>query len=103
MSVFKERLKEVSSFFNNNDVILGYRKFMDCAMDTQDLTIYREVIQLTDWKEKHPEKEQELIEKATSILEKISQIPVLEYNASTPIVTGNGIVKSYGKNRFTLG
>ena len=103
MSVFKERLKEVSSFFNNNDVILGYRKFMDCAMDTQDLTIYKEVIQLTDWKEKHPEKEQELIKKATSILEKISQIPVLEYNASAPIVSGNGIVKNYGKNRFTLG
>ena len=76
MSKSEERIKEVLAFFKNKDTVLGYRKFMDCAIDTQDLTIYKEVIELTDWKEQFPDKENELIEKATTILNKISKIVI---------------------------
>lgn len=103
MSKSEERIKEVLAFFKNKDTVLGYRKFMDCAIDTQDLTIYKEVIELTDWKEQFPDKENELIEKATTILNKISKIAIEEYNVQTPILTATNIVKSYGQNRFTLG
>jgi len=32
------RIKDVISFFENRDTYLGYRKLMDCAIDTQDLS-----------------------------------------------------------------
>jgi len=103
MSKAEARIKEVISFFKNKDTVLGYRKLMDCVIDTQDLNIYREVIELTDWKEKHPEKEEELIEKSLFILKRVSKINISEYDINNPVVIGTNLTKSYGNNRFKLG
>ncbi|MAB49696.1 MAG: ABC transporter ATP-binding protein [Flavobacteriaceae bacterium] len=103
MSKAEARVKEVISFFKNNDTVLGYRKLMDCVIDTQDLNLYREVISLTDWKEKHPEQEEELINRSLNILDQVSKIPVTEYNTENPVVVGSDLIKSYGQNRFKLG
>ena len=103
MSKAEARIQEVISFFKNKDLVLGYRKLMDCVIDTQDLDLYREVIDLTDWKEKFPEKEPELIERSLVILERVSKIPIIEYNTNNPVVVGSNLIKSYGYNRFKLG
>lgn len=103
MSKAKARIKEVISFFDNKDTVLGYRKLMDCVIDTQNLDIYKEVIELTDWKERFPDKEDELIEKSLTILERVSEIEIKEYNVNNPVVIGNSLIKSYGHNRFKLG
>ncbi|MEO1033107.1 MAG: ATP-binding cassette domain-containing protein [Bacteroidota bacterium] len=103
MSKTEARIKEVASFFKNNDTVLGYRKLMDCVIDTQDLDIYNDIILLTDWKEKHPDNEKELIKRSLKILERVSKVPITEYNAENPLVTGENLIKSYGQNRFKLG
>ncbi|WP_299123726.1 ATP-binding cassette domain-containing protein [uncultured Winogradskyella sp.] len=103
MSKAEARIKEVISFFKNKDTVLGYRKLMDCVIDTQDLDIYKEVIALTDWKEQFPEKEDELIEKSLVILERVSKLPITEYDINNPVVIGTDLTKSYGHNRFKLG
>lgn len=103
MSKAEARIREVISFFKNKDTVLGFRKLMDCVIDTQDLEIYREVIELTDWKEKHPENESELIERSLTILECVSKITISEYETNNPVVIGSNLVKSYGYNRFKLG
>ncbi len=103
MTKAEARIKDVISFFNNKDTFLGYRKLMDCALDTQNMDIYKAVISLTDWKEKHPDNEHEFIEKSLTLLEKISKIPITEYNTAQTTVVATGIIKSYGTNRFTLG
>jgi ABC-2 type transport system ATP-binding protein len=103
MSKAKARVKEVLSFFKNKDTVLGYRKLMDCVIDTQDLDLYKEVIELTDWKEQFPEKENEFIEKSLTILEHVSKIEINEYDIDNHVVIGNNLIKSYGHNRFKLG
>ncbi|WP_346881496.1 ABC transporter ATP-binding protein [uncultured Algibacter sp.] len=103
MTKAEVRIKEVTSFFKNRDIDLGYRKLMDCAIDTQDLKIYDDLITLTDWKENHPLDEDLLITKSLEILDKIAQIPITECNTSHPVVKGKELKKSYGTNRFTLG
>ncbi|MUU78245.1 ATP-binding cassette domain-containing protein [Winogradskyella endarachnes] len=103
MSKAEARIEEVISFYKNKDTVLGYRKLMDCVIDTQDLNLYRQIIDLTDWKEKHPKNETEFIEKSLAILELVSKIPITEYNTNNPVVIGSGLTKSYGINRFQLG
>ncbi|WP_299100745.1 ATP-binding cassette domain-containing protein [uncultured Winogradskyella sp.] len=103
MSKAEDRIKEVISFYNNNDTVLGYRKLMDCVIDTQDLNLYKEVIELTDWKEKHPEQDDEFIKKSLAILDQVSKIPITAYNTNNPVVVGKSLSKSYGVNRFKLG
>ena len=100
MTKAEARIKEVVIFFENKDTFLGYRKLMDCAIDTQNLDIYNEVIALTDWKEKFPKEEDELIKRSLQVLNKIAKIPIEDYNTEKPVVTGSNIIKSYGVDRF---
>ncbi len=103
MSKAEARIREVASFFENNDIFLGYRKLMDCAIDTQNLDIYNKIIDLTDWKEKNPLKEELFKEKSLEILNIISKIQIKEHNSKTPVLEGIELTKSYGSNRFKLG
>ncbi|WP_292011180.1 ABC transporter ATP-binding protein [Chryseobacterium sp.] len=103
MTKHQQRVKEVEDFFNNKDTVLGFRKLLDCAMDTQDMGIYKEAIALTDWKEQNPESTDEFIGKSRVLLQKIEKVSVQEYPVEKPIITAKNIQKSYGSNRFSLG
>ncbi len=103
MNKAEAKIKDVITFFENKDTFLGYRKLMDCAIDTQDLDIYKAVIDLTDWKERHPQETDKLIKQCLDLLQDIAKIPVAETQNDSPVVTGKNLVKSYGFNRFSLG
>jgi len=55
MSLHQIRVKEVFNFLENKDILLGFRKLLDCVADTQNMNIYKKAIELTEWKETHPE------------------------------------------------
>ncbi|MCD1117438.1 ABC transporter ATP-binding protein [Chryseobacterium turcicum] len=103
MTKHQHRVNEVYHFFDNKDTVLGFRKLLDCAMDTQNMKIYREAIELTDWKEKFPTYTEELIEKSKILLHKIEKIPVQEHVTEKSVLRARNILKSYGNNRFSLG
>lgn len=103
MLAYEKRIKEVASFFENKDTVLGFRKLMDCAIDTQNLDIYNDVISLTDWNAKNPEKGEEFITKSLAVLDKISKFPVEASSVEKPIIMAKEITKSYKKRSFTLG
>ena len=103
MTKHQQRVVEVKHFFDNKDTVLGFRKLMDCAMDTQNMDIYKEAIELTDWKEKYPDYIEELIKKSNDLLLKIEKIPVQEHPLEPSVLRARNIMKSYGSNRFSLG
>lgn len=67
MKLYQKRIKEAEQFFESDDTFLGYRKLLDCAMDTQNMLIYGEAIELTDWKEKNPEQTAVFVTKAKDL------------------------------------
>lgn len=103
MTKHQHRVNEVYHFFENKDTVLGFRKLLDCAMDTQNMEIYKEATELTDWKEKYPTYTEELIEKSKNLLQKIEKIPVQEHSLEKSVLRARNILKSYGSNRFSLG
>ncbi|WP_315056291.1 ATP-binding cassette domain-containing protein, partial [Chryseobacterium indoltheticum] len=103
MTKHQQRVAEVYHFFDNKDTVLGFRKLLDCAIDTQDMSIYKEAIDLTDWKETHNHAIDELIEKSKNLLAKIEKVHVKEHISEHSVLKAKDIVKSYGSNRFSLG
>ncbi|REC40882.1 MULTISPECIES: ATP-binding cassette domain-containing protein [Chryseobacterium] len=103
MTKHQKRVAEVYHFFDNKDTVLGFRKLLDCAMDTQNMEIYKEAVALTDWKEQFPSYTDELIEKSKNLLQKIEKIPVKEQSLEKSVLRARNILKSYGSNRFSLG
>ncbi|SHJ97336.1 ABC transporter ATP-binding protein [Epilithonimonas mollis] len=103
MTKHQQRVRDVFHFFDNNDTVLGFRKLLDCAMDTQDMGIYKTAVELTDWKEKNPDNTYDLTEKSRRFLAEIEMVEVKEYPTEIAVLKANDIQKSYGSNRFSLG
>ncbi|PPK96609.1 ABC-2 type transport system ATP-binding protein [Nonlabens xylanidelens] len=103
MSLYLQRLEEVKSFFDNKDTVLGYRKLMDCAMDTQDMDVYKKMIALTDWKEQHVNNETGLISRSMEVLSLLQTKKVEPASTQGPVITASDITKTYGRSGFQLG
>lgn len=103
MTKHQQRVAEVYHFFDNKDTVLGFRKLLDCAVDTQDMEIYREAVALTDWKETHNHSVEELNSRSKDLLDKIGKISVEEHPEKEAVLRARNIVKSYGRRRFSLG
>lgn len=103
MSLYKQRLKEVHTFFENKDTVLGFRKLMDCAADTQNMDVYKQVIDLTSWKERHPDEEEQLIVKSLQLIDVLDRFKIVPAAIENPIIAAKAIVKSYGASKFELG
>ncbi|GEN76942.1 ABC transporter ATP-binding protein [Chryseobacterium hagamense] len=103
MTKYQQRVAEIYHFFDNKDTVLGLRKLLDCAMDTQNMEIYREAVELTDWKETHSHSVEELSGRSKDLLDKMGKIGVEERVEKEAVLRARNIVKSYGSRRFSLG
>lgn len=103
MSRHQQRVEEVRRFFADKDTVPGFRKLLDCTMDTQNMELYQEAIALTDWRDKNPELLEDFIQKSLELLDKVEKISVSEFGSEIPVLTAKNIEKSYGRNTFSLG
>ncbi|MBO9593773.1 MAG: ABC transporter ATP-binding protein [Niabella sp.] len=103
MGKTQTRILETAAFFTNNDTVPGFRKLMDLAMDTQDMAIYREAIALADWNGQQDGSQELFMQQCSQLLDRISRIPIAEYEMQEPVVEATEIRKNYGRGNFALG
>jgi ABC-2 type transport system ATP-binding protein len=102
MISFKEKLQDVSSHFKNGDYDLGYRKLVDCVLDTKQLSFYKECIELTEWKELHTPTTELLAAKVFGFIEKLAKTEVA-HQPKKELLHASSISKMYGRGNFKLG
>lgn len=102
-SKFQKKLDQASMHLQDNDIVIGFRQLMDCAIDTQDMNIYREVINITDWRSENLLDDISMIFKCEALLNKLRDYIIREADTSNPILIAENIFKSYGHNHFELG
>src|SRR5690606_18763295 len=104
MDIFHNRLDEVAQHYQNGDVSLGFRRMIDSALDTGQISILKSIIDFTEWK--HRQKPDVISEnqKAQELLQKIKNAgtPAKEFT-SQPLIQAKGISKVYAKGGFKLG
>lgn len=103
MNKHQLRVQETLQYFTQKDIGLAFRKLLDCAADTQQMSIYEKAIALTDWKEKHPAEVETLIEKATVLLREIADCKVPELSTETAVLVAEEVRKHYALGHFQLG
>ena len=103
MNKHQLRVQETLQYFTQKDIGLASRKLLDCAADTQQMSIYEKAIALTDWKEKHPAEVEALVEKATVLLREIADCKVTELPTETAVLVAEEVRKHYALGRFQLG
>jgi ABC-2 type transport system ATP-binding protein len=101
MQKHKEKLQSVVDHFNNGDYNLGYRKLIDCVLDTKKLEFYKECIELTDWKETHVPSKDILAQKVNDFIKKLSKVEI-EAEKQITLLEATEISKKYGRGNFHL-
>lgn len=103
MSKHQTRIQQALQTLENKDISLGFRQLLDCAVDTQNMEIYAQAINLTDWKENNPTNVSEFVQRAKNLLAEIGKHNVDETNRENPVLIAENIQKQYGQNYFSLG
>lgn len=99
------RLKEVSTFFDNNDKHLGYRRLLDAALETRSMSIYESTLAFCDWYDSNNQAQDDslLLSRVHDLLARIQQATPSPTPASTiPLLKGDNISKKYNKGAFAL-
>lgn len=102
MLTFKEKVKAVAEHFQNGDYNLGYRKLIDCVLDTENLDLYKEIIELTDWKETHVPSKDIFSQKISDFLKKVYTYDV-QTSKQEILLEATEIEKKYNRGNFVLG
>lgn len=104
MNTSQERIEAVKGFFRHKDYFLAFRRLLDCAMDTQDMGIYKEAIVLTTIKEAEKDAPtQDWVAQCLALLDKMASIPLQEASSANAVIEGQQLCKRYGHSGFEMG
>ena len=105
MNIFDNKLLETSQYYQNGDLNLGFRRLVDCALDTQSPEILKDVLAFTDWRYNAENKtETQESAKALTLIEKMQTLNLhFEKISQKNIITARQISKKYAKGNFVLG
>jgi ABC-2 type transport system ATP-binding protein len=101
------RLHEIKSYFDNGDIHVGYRRLLDSAIETQDMSIYQRTLEFCDWYDVNiageTKNHSQLQERVSTLLDQITlanQGPVSPINV--PRLKADKISKTYAAGSFSL-
>ncbi len=101
-STFSRQLQEVADLFTQGDTNLGYRRMLDAAMDTADLSIFESTLEFADWYDQ-PAEPSEIKSKLSALLEKMDRAGAATHViADTAILDASGVFKRYSSGNFQL-
>lgn len=100
--LFEQKRQTVLQHLKGKDFHLGYRKLIDCVLDTENLDYFEELIELNEYLFSTQVEEEEKIDKSINFLTKLDFHKEIEVS-QVPILEGNEIRKTYGRHGFHLG
>jgi ABC-2 type transport system ATP-binding protein len=103
MKLFHEKLNIVSNHIHSGDYHLGFRKLVDCVLDTQDKVFYKLCIDFADWNESDLRNDAEFVERALELIQKLEKATFDIKLDKKPLLVAENVSKIYGGRKFKLG
>jgi ABC-2 type transport system ATP-binding protein len=103
MKLFHEKLNIVSSHIHSGDYHLGFRKLVDCVLDTQDKAFCKLCIDFADWNESDLRNEAEFVNRALDLIQKLEKATFEIKLDKKPLLVAENVSKVYGRRKFRLG
>jgi ABC-2 type transport system ATP-binding protein len=99
-----KRIAEIQSYLQHNDHSLAVRRILDASLDTADLSLLKEAIQVSRLYRQHKEAAlpPAFFNSANELLNRINQVTERFSENRTPLVTAKEISKTYRSGNFSL-
>ncbi|MFV0194183.1 ABC transporter ATP-binding protein [Empedobacter falsenii] len=102
MNEFNQRLNEVENHLNHNDLDLGYRRLIDCVLDLDKISFYKEIISYSDLYYDEKSTNDHKKTKALELVEKLKQATPPAYQNEEILISTNNVEKAYHRRNFKL-
>lgn len=101
---FEAHVREVHGHYEAGDASLALRRLIDCAIETQQTAIFRQVLEFCAWEEDKNRKHtpEEVRAKAVDLLTQITNAGVKTTTPKSKILEVRGLEKQYIKSRFRI-
>jgi len=98
------RIAEIQSYLQHNDHSLAVRRILDASLDTADITLLKEAIQVSQSYRQYKETTlpPAFFESANALLNKINNVTERFSSETTLLVTAREIFKTYSTGNFSL-
>ena len=98
------RIAEIQSYLQHNDHSLAVRRILDASLDTADVVLLKEAIQVSQTYRQYKQTEvpATFVELAYNLLNKLNTVTERFVERSTRLVTARDISKSYRSGNFSL-
>ena len=98
------RIAEIQSYLQHNDHSLAVRRILDASLDTADIPLLKEAIQVSQAYRQYKETTipPAFFESANTLLNKINNATERFTFQTTPLVTAREIIKTYSSGNFSL-
>lgn len=106
MTLFQSQFDEIRKLIDYEDFTLLTKRVIDFTFDTENIAIYKKVVEFLDWLDNNNDKTEEKKEQFNQILgilyqELVSKPITLQKGA--PLLIANNLIKSYKNSSFALG
>ena len=100
---FEQKLNGVKTHLSEGDIDLGFRKLIDCVLDTERADFYKTCIGIVAWQENNADNSTEYILKINKLIGELSQLEITATPLEGPLIEAKALGKTYGANKFSLG
>lgn len=98
------RIEELGSHFRLHDTDLGLRRLIDLGLDTQNIEVFKQILEYVNWHYSANFKAEEAYEKVQPILHKISNTSIINHLSSdSNLLEIINLKKRYAAGTFELG
>ena len=106
MTLFQFQFDEIRKLIDYEDFTLLTKRVIDFTFDTENIAIYKKVVEFLDWLDNNNDKTEEKKEQFNQILGILYQELVskpITLQKGTPLLIANNLIKSYKNSSFALG
>ncbi len=103
MNKFQTKINQCRNHLLNQDIDLGFRRLVDCVLDTQNLDLYSHIIEIVSWYDENPADTETYLDKLNTLITKLEQIEIPDSGFDQTLITTKDLKKQYPRSAFAIG
>lgn len=103
MNKFQSKIDQCRNHILNQDIDLGFRKLVDCVLDTQNLAFYKQTIEIVSWYDKNPIQTESYLSKLHALIAQLEQVKLPDNGFGKVLISTSDLEKRYSRSSFSIG
>ncbi|AEA42218.1 ATP-binding cassette domain-containing protein [Fluviicola taffensis] len=103
MNKFQIKIDQCRNHLLNQDIDLGFRKLVDCVLDTQQLNLYSQVIEIVSWQDENPTETEGYLNKLHQLIVQLERIQIPDKGFGGTLISTSNLEKKYARSSFSIG